>query len=102
SLVAAIDTVATAARVVCVGISARDVIFDMRTLVTKEIDVLGSRNSMNLCPECIEMLDKHQDELGELITHRFDFHDLDDAYATLVDPTAQVGKSTIGVERTES
>ena len=102
SLSAAIDTVATAGRVVCVGISARDVIFDMRTLVTKEIDVLGSRNSMNLFPECIEMLDKHQDDLGELITHRFDFHDLDDAFATLVDPTAQVGKIAIDFERTES
>ena len=101
SLAAAIDNVATAGRVVCVGISDRDLVFDMRKLVSKEIDLLGSRNSMNLFPECIAMLDKHQDELSELITHRFDFHDLDAAFATLTDRTAEVGKIAIDFEGAE-
>ena len=102
SLAAAIDNVATAGRVVCVGISDRDLVFDMRKLVSKEIDLRGSRNSKNLFPECIEMLDKHQEELSALITHRFDFHDLDNAFATLTDRNAEVGKIAIdfqGVEK---
>ena len=98
SLAASIDAVATAGRVVCVGISDRDLVFDMRKLVSKEIDLLGSRNSKNLFPECIEMLNKHQEELSALITHRFGFHELDDAFATLADPNAEVGKIAIDFE----
>ena len=47
------------------------------------------------------MLDKHQDELSALITHRFDFHDLDAAFATLTDRTAEVGKIAIDFEGAE-
>lgn len=95
SLAAAIDLVATAGRVVCVGISDRQLSFDMRKLVSKEIDLLGSRNSQNLFPECIELLDKHQNTLRALVTHRFDFHNLDEAFTTLTTPNAGVGKIAI-------
>lgn len=95
SLAAAIDLVATAGRVVCVGISDRDLVFDMRKLVSKEIDLLGSRNSQNLFPECIALLDKHQDTLRALVTHRFDFDNLDEAFTTLTTPNAGVGKIAI-------
>lgn len=88
SLAAAIDVVSTAGRVVCVGISDKPLTFDMRTLVTKEIDILGSRNSQNLFPECIDLLDRYQDMLATLITHRFGFHDLDAAFHAMADPGA--------------
>lgn len=95
SVAAAIDLVATAGRVVCVGISDADLSFSLRKLPTKEIDLLGSRNSENLFPDSVELLSRHQDILSQLITHRFDFHDLDSAFETLIDPTAGVGKIAI-------
>ncbi|BAU96960.1 Zn-dependent alcohol dehydrogenase [Corynebacterium suranareeae] len=101
SLASAIDQVATAGRVVCVGISDRELVFDMRTLVSKEIDLLGSRNSQNLFPECIELLDKHQNTLRALITHRFEFADLDQAFTTLTTPDAGVGKIAIDFPTTQ-
>lgn len=95
SLATAIDLVATAGRVVCVGISDRDLVFDMRKLVSKEIDLLGSRNSENLFPQAVDLLHTHQETLRQLVTHRFSFHHLDEAFATLADPTAGVGKIAI-------
>lgn len=95
SLATAIDLVATAGRVVCVGISDRDLVFDMRKLVSKEIDLLGSRNSENLFPQSVNLLNTHQQTLRQLITHRFNFRNLNQAFATLTDPTAGVGKIAI-------
>lgn len=95
SVAAGIDLVATAGRVVCVGISEAELSFSMRRLPTKEIDLLGSRNSENLFPDCLDLLARHQHTLARLITHRYHFHDLDAAFRTLIDPTAGVGKIAI-------
>lgn len=95
SVTTAIDLVATAGRVVCVGISDRQLSFDMRKLATKEIDLLGSRNSENLFDQSADLLNRYQQTLRQLITHRFAFHDLDRAFTTLIDPAAGVGKIAI-------
>ncbi|WP_313818208.1 zinc-binding dehydrogenase [Citricoccus sp.] len=95
SVATGVDLVATAGRVVCVGISDAELRLTLRTLAVKEIDLLGSRNSQNLIGEALDLLDRHQDSIGALLTHRFAFTDLDAAFATLVDPTAGVGKIAI-------
>lgn len=95
SVAGGIDLVATAGRVVCVGISEAELSFSMRRLPTKEIDLLGSRNSENLFPDCLDLLWRYQRTLAKLITHRFHFHDLDAAFRTLIDPSAGVGKIAI-------
>jgi L-gulonate 5-dehydrogenase len=95
SVATGVDLVATAGRVVCVGISDTELRLTLRTLPVKEIDLLGSRNSENLIGEALDLLDRHQDTIGQMLTHRFDFHDLDAAFATLVDPAAGVGKIAI-------
>lgn len=95
SVATGVDLVATAGRVVCVGISDAELRLTLRTLPVKEIDLLGSRNSQNLIGQALELLDRHQDSIGALLTHRFAFEDLDAAFETLVDPTAGVGKIAI-------
>ncbi|WMY78170.1 zinc-binding dehydrogenase [Citricoccus sp. I39-566] len=95
SVATGVDLVATAGRVVCVGISDAELRLTLRTLPVKEIDLLGSRNSQNLSGEALDLLDRHQDTLSRLLTHRFAFEDLDAAFATLVDPAAGVGKIAI-------
>src|SRR5699024_4411964 len=61
----------------------------------KELDIRGSRNSLNLIPEALEMLAKHQDLAAELITHDFEFAQLPKAFETMGDRNAQVGKIVI-------
>ncbi|VXB72203.1 zinc-binding dehydrogenase [Citricoccus sp. K5] len=95
SVATGVDLVATAGRVVCVGISDAELRLTLRTLPVKEIDLLGSRNSQNLIGQALDLLDRHQDSIGRLLTHRFAFEDLDAAFETLVDPTAGVGKIAI-------
>ncbi|REE03873.1 alcohol dehydrogenase catalytic domain-containing protein [Citricoccus nitrophenolicus] len=95
SVATGVDLVATAGRVVCVGISDAELRLTLRTLPVKEIDLLGSRNSQNLIGEALDLLDRHQDSIGALLTHRFAFTELDAAFTTLVDPTAGVGKIAI-------
>ncbi|MEW1979407.1 alcohol dehydrogenase catalytic domain-containing protein [Citricoccus sp. NPDC079358] len=95
SVATGVDLVATAGRVVCVGISDQELRLTLRTLPVKEIDLLGSRNSQNLSGEALDLLDRHQDTIGRLLTHRFAFEDLDAAFETLVDPSAGVGKIAI-------
>lgn len=98
SVATGVDLVATAGRVVCVGISDAELRLTLRTLPVKEIDLLGSRNSQNLLGEALDLLNRHQDTLAPLLTHRFAFEDLDAAFATLVDPSAGVGKIAIDFE----
>ncbi|MEV4902771.1 alcohol dehydrogenase catalytic domain-containing protein [Citricoccus sp. NPDC055426] len=95
SVAAGVDLVATAGRVVCVGISDAELRLTLRTLPVKEIDLLGSRNSQNLIGQALDLLDRHQEPIAPLLTHRFAFEDLDAAFATLVDPAAGVGKIAI-------
>ncbi|MCU1546577.1 MAG: hypothetical protein JWP30_1677 [Homoserinimonas sp.] len=95
SLQNAVEVVTTAGRVVLVGISEREVSLSMRTIPIKEIDLIGSRNSENLIAESLALLDRHQDVARALITHRFDFLDVPNAFETLRSSTEMVGKVLI-------
>lgn len=102
SVATGVELVATAGRVVCVGISDTELRLSLRSLPVKEIDLLGSRNSQNLMGSCLELLDRRQAVIAPIITHRFDFHDLDAAFAALADPAQKVGKIAIDFPAAES
>lgn len=95
SVATGVRLVATAGRVVCVGISDAELRLTLRSLPVKEIDLLGSRNSQNLIGECLELLDRQQRVIAPMITHRFGFDELDAAFAALADPAQKVGKIAI-------
>jgi L-gulonate 5-dehydrogenase len=95
SLNNAIDVVTTAGRVVLVGISDRTASLTMRIVPIKELDLLGSRNSKNLIAESLELINRHQDEAQALITHRFDFDNLTQAFEMMRSRTEMVGKIAI-------
>ncbi|MDR6620425.1 alcohol dehydrogenase catalytic domain-containing protein [Sinomonas atrocyanea] len=94
SLATAVDLVAPAGRVVAVGISDRELTLSMRSLPIKEIDLLGSRNSLHL-DDALALLDRNQDACRPLITHRFGFDELDGAFRLLRDRTQRVGKIAV-------
>ncbi|MEV5518101.1 alcohol dehydrogenase catalytic domain-containing protein [Streptomyces flaveolus] len=95
SLNNALRTVATAGRVVAVGISDRQVTFSMRTLPVKDIDLIGSRNSQDLIGEAAELLARHPRQAEALITHRFPFARVAEAFETMRSGTGTVGKVAI-------
>lgn len=101
SLNNALRAVATAGRVVSVGISDREVTFSMRTLPVKDVDLLGSRNSQELIGEAAELLARHPDRAELLITHRFPFDRLGAAFETMRSRTELVGKIAIDLPGSE-
>ncbi|WAP60251.1 zinc-dependent alcohol dehydrogenase [Streptomyces sp. S465] len=95
SLNNALRAVATAGRVVAVGISDREVTFSMRTVPVKDIDLIGSRNSQELIGEAAELLSRHTRQAASLITHRFPFDQAGAAFETMRSRTELVGKVAI-------
>ncbi|WP_078855720.1 alcohol dehydrogenase catalytic domain-containing protein [Streptomyces sp. SCSIO 75703] len=95
SLNNALRAVATAGRVVAVGISDREVTFSMRTLPVKDIDLIGSRNSQDLIGEAAELLSRHRRQAETLITHRFAFDRVGEAFETMRSRTETVGKVAV-------
>lgn len=91
----AIDLVAHSGRIVQVGISRRDIPVPIALLTLKELDLLGSRNSLGLIPEGLQVLARHQEVAQSLITHRFPIGDLERALETMRDRTEHVGKIVI-------
>ncbi|WP_235623979.1 alcohol dehydrogenase catalytic domain-containing protein [Mycolicibacterium goodii] len=95
ALASAMDVVAHAGRVVVVGISDRDVTLPHRTIAFKELDVLGSRNSVGLIPDGLGLIAQNPAAFRSLITHRFPFDETADALRTLRTDTAHVRKVLI-------
>ena len=95
SLENAIRLVAIAGRIVQVGISARSATVSMKDIPFKELDLMGSRNSLNLIPDGLALLARHPDAARALLTHRFAFGELQQAYALMRNRTEKVGKVLI-------
>lgn len=67
----AIDVVSAAGRVVLVGLYGGEIALKPISLIRKELDVVGSRNSSGAFPEAISLMEKGRINLAEMITHRF-------------------------------
>ncbi|MFL4475730.1 alcohol dehydrogenase catalytic domain-containing protein [Paeniglutamicibacter sp. MACA_103] len=91
----AVRLAAPTARIVQVGISTHTAALSMRDVPFKELDIRGSRNSLNLIPAALEVLNRHQDLAYQLITHGFELEQLDEAFRTMLDPAQDVGKIVI-------
>ncbi|MFC4457907.1 alcohol dehydrogenase catalytic domain-containing protein [Pseudonocardia nematodicida] len=92
---AGLDAVATAGRVVLVGISDRPVTLSMRTLPVKDVDLLGSRNSRRRMGEALDLLAAHPEAASALVTHRVPLERLGEAFTLLRDAGGLVGKVAI-------
>ncbi|MFB3882383.1 MAG: zinc-binding dehydrogenase [Armatimonadota bacterium] len=77
----AVEAVAFAGRVVCVGYAKEDVPLPTRVFVSKELDVLGSRNSLGVFPSVIRMLEERERPFTEMITSEIPFAETGRAFA---------------------
>jgi L-gulonate 5-dehydrogenase len=91
----AVQLVANAGRIVQVGISPRAAAFSMTAVPFKELDIMGSRNSLSMIPQGLALLARHPIQARALVTHRFGFRDLPNAYALMGNRTQKVGKIVI-------
>ncbi len=67
----------------------------MRTRSVKEVDLIGSRDSLNLIGESLELLGRHPERAAALITHRFPFEALAQAFDMMRNRTQMVGKIAV-------
>ncbi len=95
SLENAIRLVASAGRIVQVGISPRQANVSMKDIPYKELDIMGSRMSLNLIPDGLALLARHPEKASALMTHRFAFADLQQAYRLMQGRTEKIGKILI-------
>jgi L-gulonate 5-dehydrogenase len=93
ALTAAVDAVASAGRVVLVGISDRPVTLSMRTLPVKDVDLLGSRHSIRRMGEALDLLARYPDTAATLVTRRLPFAQVAEAFGLL--RTGLVGKVAV-------
>ncbi|QOC24874.1 alcohol dehydrogenase catalytic domain-containing protein [Microbacterium hominis] len=92
SLENAVRLIAAGGRIVQVGISPRPARITVKDLTDKEIELHGSRNSRGLIPDGLAMLARHPAATAALLTHRFPFSDLPEAFRTMADPSIPTGK----------
>ncbi len=64
----AVDLVAFAGRVVCIGYAKEDVALQTKLVVGKELEIFGSRNALHVFPAVIGMLERRERPVAELIT----------------------------------
>jgi L-gulonate 5-dehydrogenase len=95
SLENGIRLVASAGRIVQVGISPRQASVSMKDIPYKELDILGSRMSLNLITDGLALLARHPAQAQALMTHRFAFADLQQAYRLMQGRTEKIGKILI-------
>jgi L-gulonate 5-dehydrogenase len=77
----AIDVAAHAGTVVVAGTSTEDVSIPSLVLVRKELNVLGSRNSVGVYEAAIDLVRRHRERCLALITQRFGLADVQEALA---------------------
>ncbi len=95
SLENAIRLVASAGRIVQVGISPRQANVSMKDIPYKELDIMGSRMSLNLIPDGLALLSRNPEKARALMTHRFALADFQQAFHLMQGRTEKIGKILI-------
>jgi threonine dehydrogenase-like Zn-dependent dehydrogenase len=95
---AAVERAAFAGRVVFIGYARQEIALQTKWIVSKELDVVGSRNALHVFPSVIKMLEKRERPFASLITCLVPFAGTPAAFAAWdADPT-QFTKIMVRVE----
>jgi L-gulonate 5-dehydrogenase len=77
----AVDAVAHSGTVVAVGISTADVGLKVSDLSRKELNLVGSRNSVDEFPLAVGLVGRHAEVVGGWVTHTFGLDEVPRAIA---------------------
>jgi L-gulonate 5-dehydrogenase len=94
----AIDVVAPSGRVVIVGISDQEVSIPVIQFTRKELNILGSRNNTGVFGEALDLVQRHNERLRVLVTHRFPFDQAQEAMTLALDHPAEAEKVLLQIE----
>lgn len=92
----AFDVVATAGRISMVGVSEQAVRLNMRTFTAKELDVYGSRSTLDF-PAALALAGRRQADVRRLISHTFGLDEVGEALAFAHDHPQSVVKAVVAV-----
>lgn len=91
-----IGLVAPAGKIVLVGWNQAPVPLDTITLMRREVDLLGSRATIGVFPDVLQLLDSGVIEWRAMVTHRMDISDAEKAFGVLQDKESNAIKIILG------
>ncbi|HEU0116730.1 MAG TPA: zinc-binding alcohol dehydrogenase family protein [Thermomicrobiales bacterium] len=89
--------VASAGRVVIIGLSDQEVSLPVIDFTRKEMTILGSRNNAGRFAEAIDLVGRHRARLGAMITDRYPLDAMPEAIQYAADHPAEVEKVMIEI-----
>lgn len=92
-----VDLVASAGRIVLVGVTPQPVTFPGLEFTRKELTIVGSRNSASVFGEAVRFVSEQRDLVAAMITHRFTFDDTLRAFETADTQPEAVCKAVITI-----
>lgn len=93
----AVDVVASAGRIVIVGLSTQEVSLPVVEFTRKELTILGSRNNAGIFGDAVDLVRRHQEQIRALITHRFTLDEAPQAISFALEHPAEAEKVIIRV-----
>lgn len=75
SFLNAINAVAFGGKIILIGNGTREVTFNQSLLIKKEVDLYGSRNSLNVFEDLIDYIQQGQVEIDSMVSNVYKFED---------------------------
>lgn len=91
------ETVASAGRVVIVGLSEQEVSLPILDFTRKEMTILGSRNNAGLFADAVDLVRRNRDRMTAMITHRYPLSQFPDAIKFAAEHPSEAEKVMIEV-----
>jgi L-gulonate 5-dehydrogenase len=91
------ELVASAGRVVIVGLSEQEVSLPILDFTRKEMTILGSRNNAGLFAEAVDLVRRNRDRMTAMITHRYPLAQFPEAIKFAAEHPAEAEKVMIEV-----
>lgn len=79
-----IDAAAFGSKIILIGNGKKETTFNHSVLLKKELDVYGSRNSLNDFVPLIDLVSKGEAVIDEVITHTFSINEVTEAFDMLL------------------
>jgi L-galactonate 5-dehydrogenase len=95
----ALDLVAFAGRIVSIGYSKSETGIKTQLIVSKELNIYGSRNALLVFPSVISMFEQKRMPFTDMITKIFSFGETPEAFKYWHDNTGKVSKILIEVKK---
>ena len=96
---AAIDAVAPSGRIVIVGISEQEVSIPVIQFSRKELTILGSRNNAGVFGEAMELVQRLNEQLRVLVTHRYPIEQAQEALTFALDCPQEAEKVLLTINQ---